>query len=796
MNSTALLTPGDLLAKTEKVHGYPVSQETLFGHSKFVVESARAILYNIRDHVGMPDIRKAWATVEPLVLFSSWLHDLGKATNIFQAMLCNKSGLTRRPHPIRHEVLTALLLVQIEGKLKEWAVSVTEGYGEEFLWMASWICGGHHLALHRDRPRVTNDAERLVRFEGVRGRFVFLGRHPDVRRLITATAHELKVALESPEIDDQRIALDGFEFSEGTPLQDLVDEYVDASEKFSARLDPGQSAILAFAKAVLIAADVAGSALPKRNVAPRTWIMEALSEGWGAQETEMVVRETLQSRVLRNFQREIAESRSSVTVTVAGCGNGKTAAAYAWAGTWAQGRKLIFCYPTTGTASAGFEDYLLAQTEIERTLIHGRAHVDVEQMLTINEMDGLEENGLKEVLQRDSLTAWSKQVMACTVDTVLGLMQNHRRPLFSFPVLARGVFVFDEVHSYDIRMFGALLRFLGTFPEVPVLLMSASIPKRRIEQLQRVVGERWNGVIGGDPGLEQLKRYSIRQEDDPPRCWEHVRQVLTEGGKVLWACNRVPDARETYEDAKIRITSWGLAVKPILYHSRFRYRDRVDRQNEVLKAFRVSGPVLVICTQVCEMSLDISADLLVTAVAPFPSLMQRLGRLNRRAVPGHDGIDPQPKPCLIYPFTCKDGRPYYSDDLETALLILRDLTREVCSQQDLAVALAKVQNKEETKDGSSWIDGLWQSDQRELHEGDPTISVLLEADIPMVRDELARRQERPSPSTLAPWVIPMLYQRDVDLSCRFGGIPAVPDSMIEYEEETGARWRKKLWEVW
>ena len=42
----------------------------------------------------------------------------------------------------------------------------------------------------------------------------------------------------------------------------------------------------------------------------------------------------------------------------AGCGTGKTVAAYLRAAKRYVGRRLYFCYPTTGTATEGYRDYL------------------------------------------------------------------------------------------------------------------------------------------------------------------------------------------------------------------------------------------------------------------------------------------------------------------------------------------------------------------------------------------------------------------------------------------------------
>ena len=79
-------------------------------------------------------------------------------------------------------------------------------------------------------------------------------------------------------------------------------------------------------------------------------------------------------------------------------------------------------------------------------------------------MGGTGEKESDDEVRIDSLRAWDRQAIVCTVDTVLGLLQNQRRPLYPFPAIVAGSFVFDEIHSYDARLFGSLLRFLKTFP--------------------------------------------------------------------------------------------------------------------------------------------------------------------------------------------------------------------------------------------------------------------------------------------------------------------------------------------
>jgi CRISPR-associated endonuclease/helicase Cas3 len=139
-----------------------------------------------------------------------------------------------------------------------------------------------------------------------------------------------------------------------------------------------------------------------------------------------------------------------------------------------------------------------------------------------------------------------------------------------------------------------------------------------------------------------------------------------------------------------------------LYHSRYRYRDRVARHGAVIGAFRGTGPAAVVATQVCEQSLDLDADLLVTELAPVWALIQRLGRLNRFASPdGSAGL----RDCLVVEPT--SPLPYLPEDLDRARRWVGALTGRGLSQRDLARAWEDVgQPAEEPESGvHAWLDG-------------------------------------------------------------------------------------------
>lgn len=106
--------------------------------------------------------------------------------------------------------------------------------------------------------------------------------------------------------------------------------------------------------------------------------------------------------------------------------------------------------------------------------------------------------------------------------------------------------------------------------------------------------------------------------------------------RTLVICNTVDRARAIHA-ALASVHGGNAAVDLLLLHSRFRPRDRARQQDRLNAPLELDTGQIVVATQVIEAGVDLSAAILWTEVAPLPSIVQRLGRMNRAGEFGHDG---------------------------------------------------------------------------------------------------------------------------------------------------------------
>jgi CRISPR-associated endonuclease/helicase Cas3 len=219
-------------------------------------------------------------------------------------------------------------------------------------------------------------------------------------------------------------------------------------------------------------------------------------------------------------------------------------------------------------------------------------------------------------------------VTVCTIDHLLMALtltrEDHHQILFN---LMNSCLVIDEADFYDEFTQANILVLLEALNEwkIPVMLMSASLPES-----SRAFYERSGYII---PEIREDKSDLIR-----PRCRidsvteaeeisdleELLEQILKKESGIIYA-NTVARAMEYYDWFEKK------GVKPVLYHSRFIESDKKKKEENLLKALGKDGrgKGIAILTQIGEMSVNISTDLMLSDLCPIDRLVQRAGRLCR-----------------------------------------------------------------------------------------------------------------------------------------------------------------------
>jgi CRISPR-associated endonuclease/helicase Cas3 len=116
-------------------------------------------------------------------------------------------------------------------------------------------------------------------------------------------------------------------------------------------------------------------------------------------------------------------------------------------------------------------------------------------------------------------------------------------------------------------------------------------------------------------------------------CAELAKEIIeahkNTKGRTLVVVNTVKRARELHDAVERALKKDKVRPVSLLIHSQFRPPDRKNQMDLLLAEPSDQGTV-VISTQVVEAGVDVSARTLFTEIAPWSSLVQRLGRCNRR----------------------------------------------------------------------------------------------------------------------------------------------------------------------
>jgi CRISPR-associated endonuclease/helicase Cas3 len=799
-----------LLAKSydHKKYNQPPQYALLSQHSRDVAFACKA-LAEISGCIALKnaEIESEWIDFERTLRATGWLEDLGKSSSHFQEMLTSQDGIQL----IRHEAISGLLAC-LDVQFQAWLNDL----GKSRI-VAIWGAMGHHRKF--DASTKPNQVQPLA---------VYVSKtdNPDFNLILEEMAEDLRLG--SPPQFNRNLVI-GYNTDNECDipalesLNDLIDEFKEyEEEEFT---DERSRRFVALVKGYGIAADVAASTVAKKagknnqsyflpdfvkndlsvKLSPQDLSSLIYSWAWRNSDEFKNKRDEWDLScyppgfILRDFQENVAASQSYLTLALAGCGSGKSLAAYLWALKWCKkltdrNFRLFICLPTTGTTTEHFKDYAL-ESDIPSTLAHSRSSIDLQTMAQTAPQEDAENSdtaeAAKEALRAEqdkieAIALWSTPLAITTADTVLGLMVNARRSIYSLPTIMQSALVFDEIHAFDDHMFGHLLVFLKNFPKLPILLMTASLPEERLKAIQSIRSD-----LNCVPGLEEFEilprydiPYAVEQVNDVT-IWSEVEKCLQGNGKVLWVRNRVDWANQIYLQAKDKFPDIAVNV----YHSRLRYKDRSDRHRHVIDTFKEKGKAaLLVSTQVAEMSLDLSADLLITDIAPVPALIQRMGRLN-------------PKPALICPLPKIKGdayKPYEKLEINTSLVWVQkllDLSRSL-SQRNLAdkfleVSDPKEYNYEKAEKRACFFSGVWRTRPGMTRSEGYTISIVLEEDFKKCNEF---KFGQPSPNWIRKYEVAIPVKPEALKWDKASGVRIAPKDCVAYDydettkEGTGASW--------
>jgi CRISPR-associated endonuclease/helicase Cas3 len=367
--------------------------------------------------------------------------------------------------------------------------------------------------------------------------------------------------------------------------------------------------------------------------------------------------------------------QQSLIIIEADTGSGKTEAALAYASRLlAQGLadSITFALPTQATANAMLERLENVADKIFNggqnvILAHGKRDFNdnfknliKKSQRTVN-VQGEDEGGAQcsEWLSSSRKRAFLGQIAVTTVDQVMLAAIKSLQHYFvrSFGV-GKSVLIIDEIHAYDAYMYGILEAVIKQQRQAggSVILLSATLPASQKQSLCKawgvgtVIEETAYPLIlqavGDDvksftltedkANLEKRVEIELWQNDDYCITTEQLERIVLaaeKGAKIGIVCNLVDDAQR-YAKSLSKMTK---SVPVDIFHSRYRYCDRMVKEKAVLDQYGIKDDVqdipnqgrVLVGTQVIEQSLDIDFDWLISFICPVDLLFQRMGRLHR-----------------------------------------------------------------------------------------------------------------------------------------------------------------------
>lgn len=662
----------DIWAKSPVVEGKP--GESLSSHTWQVIQKLTGM---VELRPSLPE-RLGFENLWHVLFWACFLHDFGKAAQGFQNSL--RSG-SRWPH--RHEVLSLAFLNWFEGFFSQ----------EEALWIAAAIAF-HHKDIH--------DLS-----------FLYMG-------IGSCSVESLGQLVD----DVNKEVLEGL----WRWLYECAPNWLEVSGMSRNKVQIGK--LISFDKALTVFYSKGAENIKRRLISLRRWVKEmscsctnAIKVGAMALRGHIITSDHAASahtdpflksplihpnnlltqwgltvNKLYSHQKACLETKGSA-VLIAPTGSGKTEAALLWACSQEEKGsplpRLFYTLPYQVSMNAMY-DRLLKSFPGLVGLEHRRSTLALYRRL-------LEDGNSKVLSFKQAKWARTLSRLYYFPVRVLSPYQMLKAPyrLKGYESILTDLLgaacVFDEIHAYEagrLAIILAMVKYLREHFGTRFFIMSATMPGIIQNRLTEALGI-YRKIRSDSEVFKMFNRHRLfLQEGDmlQGKWLNHIANDAKDGRSVLVCLNTVKRAQQAYEELTDRLSN---RVEVELLHSRFNGIDRLEKEKHVQNACgSISNnrkTIVLVATQVIEVSLDIDLDVIYSDPAPLEALIQRFGRINRRCLKKYAPVNVFNKP--------DDGQHIYDDALvKNTLNVLKKNADKIIEEEEL----------------SDWLDQVYSGDVKKL----------------------------------------------------------------------------------
>lgn len=233
--------------------------------------------------------------------------------------------------------------------------------------------------------------------------------------------------------------------------------------------------------------------------------------------------------------------------------------------------------------------------------------------------------------------------------------------------------IFDEFHLLDPkRSLNTTISILNLIKEIaPFCLMTATLSDQFLNNISEFLKA---SII--EIKEEEYKKFSFVKEKVKKSIFVadevmNIENIIKQHNqKSIVICNTVDRCVDTYKKLQQNFAEQKKTDTDLIcIHSRFFQADRKNKETEIKEKFSKNSKanVILFSTQVIEVGLDISCDVMHTELSPVNSFLQRIGRCVRWAGKGE---------IFVYDIPGQNYKPYNNELCKSTLEKLKKIENQ------------------------------------------------------------------------------------------------------------------------